>query len=1122
MKNSIPTVTIASLCLLGCGGTETSEDVTADVSDVQTTTCPDGLVLWEEYNVCAPRVDDCENPWELPIIGGGCMAIGPRGRPKLWDPDSDVDCEPGELMTYDGSACPVGFVLTDDEVACIPFFDENCGEMEIPVLGGGCKKVGPDVNAPGAMTAETGECPPGTLMTRESTCVRLGPRACPLLWDPEGEKECLAGATLPCPPGWDEAGGGLYCRPSYDDDCPAGERPLLGGGCGRVTPTEQDCPLDQYANVPEDASDVMYVSADSGCTDACGSPEAPWSSIQAAVDFVPEGGTVMVGPGTYQEGVRITKPVQVIGSCAPLVKVAGSVAVGDKEPKLDSTGILVLETEDVRLSGLAVLAPAAGVTLLEAGTVTLDSIEIAHSVGVGLAVLEGSSVEVSTSWIHGVVTQVGSSTLGVGIWVHTDSHVTVRGSLVEDTSPFGVASVAHSHVVMEESVVRDNKWHKSLDLALGLIAASEGRIDLRQCLLERNADISVLVSGKDSRVDVVDTLVRDPLPVGLEQKLGCGFWFEDGAGAGLSRSLVARSHGAGIVATQLAGPVMLDRVAVVDTSESLNWDSDGGVHAALGSDLEARGCHFEANSGAGLIARDEGTFVTARYSVFRDGTPRESGIGGWAGQVSGGAAMELEAILLSSNTIAGLNVLGIGTWLSVRDSILEGTRTLDGFLPGAGLLMQGGAHANLYNSVIQNNQGYGVTATGAGTRLELEDSVVAFNGCDSCTLAGGGLEIQDGAKSTVTACRLHGNSLQGGHVIGDGSRLQVDASLVSRTMPVAQNDSGPGYGPGLVAQEGASAIVSKSLVVGNTALGVGAFGSSAIVQLESSVVRGTEPAADAGLGYGAGLGVGAFEGGEATLVRCLVQDSVMAGVGALEPGSHMGMQACIVRDSRTSNQLFGMGAVAAGGAGLEANGCLFEDNRSDGVAVFKNGSNAVLSDSIIRATQSDEKGQSGDGLSVSGESAASVTRCLVVGNSTAGVRVSGQDSKMQLHDSLVAGTKSAGMWVGADGSREFQLYGDGAVVSDGASLETWSSVFAHNDRAGLYFAKASGYLEGCLVAGNDSFGLAMEKSVEDVQYVNAGNFLFGNAGGLPAAMAAETTTEPRDMPVPPPPVLPDL
>jgi len=145
----------------------------------ETITCADGLVLWEEYNVCAPRVDDCPNPWELPLIGGGCMAIGPRACPKGWDPDSDVDCEPGELMDYDGSACPEGFVLTEDEVACIPFFQEGCGEMEIPVLGGGCKKVGPDWGEEGEPHFDY--CEPGHLALPGGGCVQVGPRACPKL-----------------------------------------------------------------------------------------------------------------------------------------------------------------------------------------------------------------------------------------------------------------------------------------------------------------------------------------------------------------------------------------------------------------------------------------------------------------------------------------------------------------------------------------------------------------------------------------------------------------------------------------------------------------------------------------------------------------------------------------------------------------------------------------------------------------------------------------------------------------------------------------------------------------------------------------------------------------------------
>ena len=287
---------LALCAVVGCRGSHDLPDAVSDAeaADIGPQSCPGNLVLWEEYNVCAPRVDECENPWELPLIGGGCVAIGPRACPKLWDPESEVDCEPGELMTYNGSACPEGFVLTEDEVACIPFFEENCGEMEIPVLGGGCKKVGPDWGEEGEPHFD--DCEPGHLALPGGGCVLVGPRACPKLWDPEADVDCKIGDVLPCKEGWVESEDGLYCEPVYDE-CPFGERPILGGGCQRVIPLAKDCPPGPFPEVPEGATDVAYVLAESDCTENCGSQEAPYSSIQAAVDTVPEGGDVLIGLG---------------------------------------------------------------------------------------------------------------------------------------------------------------------------------------------------------------------------------------------------------------------------------------------------------------------------------------------------------------------------------------------------------------------------------------------------------------------------------------------------------------------------------------------------------------------------------------------------------------------------------------------------------------------------------------------------------------------------------------------------------------------------------------------------------------------------------------------------------
>ena len=127
-------IAVAVAVVSACGNTTSPADTVDIVSDTGPLECPEGLVLWEEYNVCAPRVDDCENPWELPLIGGGCVAIGPRACPKLWDLEADEECEPGELTQYDGSACREGFVLTDDESACVPYFEENCGPQAQRVM----------------------------------------------------------------------------------------------------------------------------------------------------------------------------------------------------------------------------------------------------------------------------------------------------------------------------------------------------------------------------------------------------------------------------------------------------------------------------------------------------------------------------------------------------------------------------------------------------------------------------------------------------------------------------------------------------------------------------------------------------------------------------------------------------------------------------------------------------------------------------------------------------------------------------------------------------------------------------------------------------------------------------
>jgi pectin methylesterase-like acyl-CoA thioesterase len=48
-----------------------------------------------------------------------------------------------------------------------------------------------------------------------------------------------------------------------------------------------------------------------------------FSTIQAAIDAVAEGGTVLIGPGEYRENIQITKSLHVIGSDQERVRIYG-------------------------------------------------------------------------------------------------------------------------------------------------------------------------------------------------------------------------------------------------------------------------------------------------------------------------------------------------------------------------------------------------------------------------------------------------------------------------------------------------------------------------------------------------------------------------------------------------------------------------------------------------------------------------------------------------------------------------------------------------------------------------------------------------------------------------------
>ena len=196
-------------------------------------------------------------------------------------------------------------------------------------------------------------------------------------------------------------------------------------------------------------------------------------------------------------------------------------------------------------------------------------------------------------------------------------------------------------------------------------------------------------------------------------------------------------------------------------------------------------------------------------------------------------------------------------------------------------------------------------------------------------------------------------------------------------------------------------------------------------------------------------------------------------------------------------------------------GCLFEGNTSAGILVAHSGTQMGLTGTVVRDTKPNTSGYLGTGLAVLEGAEAMALMCLFQRNATSGVDAFDEGTALGLETCAVLDTQAGGMDVPTEHALEFQVFGDGILAAPGTSVDVASTVVLNNARSGLYYYEAGGTIDGSAIAGNLSYGLAMEQCAEDLAYEGRGNFIFGNALDLPAAKAAEVTTNPEGLPVPP-------
>ena len=954
------TVLFAAACGTAAPGLDVSDQSQqAEMTDLVGVECSPGLVRWAQ-GLCAPRVDECQNPWEMPVLGGGCVAVGQRGCPRLWEPlrqdsgqaDADVDCVAGELLP-----CPEGLTESEDGAWCYPRFDE-CGETEVPTLGGGCKAIGPDFGPEGEPYFDY--CDSGLLALPGGGCVPVGPRACPLVWDEQADVDCQPLELAACPEGWDPADGGMYCVPTLDE-CQSGERPQFGGGCQRVIPGPDDCPQGPFPEPPDNAQAVLYVDAKSGCVEGCGSEVHPFATISSAIAQAVPGSSVLVAAGNYDEGLLIDKPLRVAGICPAKTIIVGSVEVGSAGGKATTAGIAVVGTTDVVIQDLTVISPGIGIAVLESSAALVERLELAGSTGMGLYGHGGSKTTAMRIWVHSTIPGEEAFASGLGLWFEDGADLDLSESLVEGNHGAGVYARGQGTIAkLKHSTIRDtqpggsglggwglrikNQAHAQLDrvvitgnhsagiqasfngealgqevavtgttpdgngaFGFGIDASSAASVSLAQSWLADNGVAGVMSTEPDTQVSLRGCVVRDSQ---TGDKGAWGVFAGDGGKVVVEGSLLA-GHAEAAIRAEGAGTMLeLAGVALADTQVLHCEYAGGGALVGDGATLTAGFSLFEGNLLVGAAVIGKGSTATLASTTFRDTldclTPSGEEVwGGWGVAGVNGALVEVKDSLVERSGSLGVGSQQPGTLVNINRCVIRDPLSLAGSVQAAAAQAFDAGKLTFTASVASGHKGLAVSASGPDSQATVSNSAILDTDFDEGE-TGYGLAATNGGLVTASQCLLEDNSYMSAVAFDPGSRLELADTLIQSTrvghwVEIGENGEEKVHfqGVAVAVADGAEFIMDSCRLSRSSAISIGIVGEGSFGHVRKSLVTDTEPSVVTGQGIGASVYEGAL-----LLEDSVIRDSV--GIAVSVYGEQTTAGADIIRSViRQTNSCFG-------------------------------------------------------------------------------------------------------------------------------------------------------------------------------------------------------------------------
>lgn len=345
---------------------------------------------------------------------------------------------------------------------------------------------------------------------------------------------------------------------------------------------------------------------------------------------------------------------------------------------------------------------------------------------------------------------------------------------------------------------------------------------------------------------------------------------------------------------------------------------------------------------------------------------------------------------------------------------------------GVGVQVLGRTQVKLDGVIIESAQGFGIVVNDGAT-ADLETTIVR----DTRGLADGslgfGLQVLNRATARVRRSIFAGNRSIGVQARDQGSDLLLEDVVIRGTL--AERSSGLG-GYGLAVGLGAKTVAHRILLERNRTIAVWIRDDGTELEMADAVVRDTQ---GAGNGPDVGRGIEVQIGARAVVQRGLFEGNRGIGAAAFRNGSDLLLEDVIIRQTQGRNALgsAGRGVAAQEGGQIVIRRAVVEENAGTEIYAANPGSSLVAEDCLIRDTEENPIAARGVAVQFGGN--VTLRRSMISGHGEAGIFAGSLDSKLVLEDMVVRD----------------QVNGIGLAVRDGCPTQVRRTVFANNHRAGV-------------------------------------------------------------------------